>query len=509
MVRTWLISIAFFPNIERNDISVNLEFPAGTPDKKTEESIMQLKGTVQELNNQYKNQFDVTGDIIQDLEIQVGPGSNVARAQLYLVPAEERNISSFEVVSDLREKVGTIAGARKLTFETRSPFGKPISISISGRNYERLRDAKKEIKGALQDMETIRDISDNDQEDQPEIEVNLSTKGRLLGLNLLQVIGQIRNGFFGYESQRLQIGTNEVRVWVKYDIENRKDIEDLKRMRIRTREGEYPLGTIANLEDKKGLLAITHKDGKREIRIEADVANTSISAPDQIQRLDQEILPPIMSKYPGVNYTFEGQVRQSRKLLGSSMKVAPVFLLIMFFILVITFRSYSQTFALLIMIPFGLIGAIWGHGIHGLPLSLLSLMGFIALIGILFNDGLVFINTLNQELKAGIKYDNAVINTGLSRFRPLVLTTITTAAGLGPLIVEPSIQAQFLKPMAITVAYGLMVGSFLISTLLPLLLILFNRSKVYAYWLFTGKKPTPEMMERAVRELKNNEKDEE
>ena len=170
--------------------------------------------------------------------------------------------------------------------------------------------------------------------------------------------------------------------------------------------------------------------------------------------------------------------------------------------LVTTFKSFSQSFALISLIPFGIIGAIWGHYIHDLPLSLLSVMGFIALIGILFNDGLVFINTLNQELKEDKPYQEALVDTAMSRFRPLVLTTVTTAAGLAPLILEESFQAQFLIPMAVTVAYGLIIGSFLISTLLPILLILYNRFKVFTRWLWEGKKPQPEHVERTVKQKK-------
>jgi multidrug efflux pump subunit AcrB len=173
--------------------------------------------------------------------------------------------------------------------------------------------------------------------------------------------------------------------------------------------------------------------------------------------------------------------------------------------LVLTFRSFSQAWALLLLIPFGIIGAVWGHFVHDLPLSVLSIMGFVALIGILFNDGLVFINTFNQQLREGIEFQQALFNTAMSRFRPLVLTTITTAAGLGPLIFETSFQAQFLIPMAVTIAYGLLVGSFLISTLLPILLITFNRSKVYLQYLWEGQKPTPESVERAVKEKQKEE----
>lgn len=508
-----IIRTAFFPNIEQNSIMVSLEMPAGTPDSITEKNIRKVQLAARRLNedykedNQEKEDKDQPDDVIKNVELVLGPGSNVASANIYLAAAEQREIRSFAIANDLRKETGPIPSATKLSFETQTPFGKPVVVSLSSPDFDELRAAKSALRSELQSLETLKDVVDTDKENQPEVEISVNEKGRLLGLNLSQVIGQVRSGFFGYEIQRLQRGTNEVKVWVRYNENNRNSIEDLKQMRIRTPQGdEFPLGTIANVSLQKGLIAINHLNGDREIKVEADLASLEVSAPEQINRIDQEIMPEITGKFPSVAYTFEGQFRQTRKLQESISGAGPIILILIIAMLVFTFRSFSQAFALLLLIPFGFIGAIWGHFIHNLHLSVLSIMGFIALIGILFNDGLVFINTFNQELKEGKKYNDALVDTAFSRFRPLVLTTITTSAGLAPLIFETSFQAQFLIPMAVTIAYGLLVGSFLISTLLPIFMITFNRGKVYLRWLWTGHKPEPELVERAVKEERNKEK---
>lgn len=501
-----IIRTAFFPNIEQNTINVTLELPAGTADQVTEQQIRKVQKAARTLNQQYTNQGEQT-DVIQDVELSLGPGSNEATANIYLAPADQREVRSFNIAADLRQEVGQIPNANKISFETQTPFGKPVAISLSSSDFEELRAAKRALRNELEQLETLKDVIDTDREDQPEVNIQLNQTAKALGLDLLQVIQQVRNGFFGYEAQRLQRGINEVKVWVRYNKENRNSIKDLKEMRIRTPEGEqYPLEAIAQVEMEQGLIAINHLNGDREIRVEADLASLEVSAPEQIQRIRENILPGILAKFPGVDASFEGQLRETRKLSSSAGKVGPIILILMISILIFSFRSFSQAYALLLLIPFGILGAIWGHFIHGQALSLLSVMGFVALIGILFNDGLVFINTFNQELKTGKEYHQALIDTAMSRFRPLVLTTVTTSAGLGPLIFETSFQAQFLIPMAVTIAYGLLIGSFLISTLLPIFLVALNRSKVYSKYLWEGKKPQPDEVERAVK-LKNKQEE--
>lgn len=495
-----MINITFFPELEQDEINVSLEMAAGTPDSITLKRIEKVQEAGFRLNEKYREEEGIDYDIVKNVELTLGPAKTAARANLLLISPEEREISSFMISSDLRMMVGGISGAKDVSFTTESPFGKPVSVSLSSSDFEELRQAKEALIAELRERETLEDIVDTDREDQPELNVTINETGKLLGLDLSNVAQQVRNGFFGLEAQRLQRGEDEVIVWVRYRELDRSTMEAVKDMRIRAPNGgSYPLQEVANLEFRKGLIEINHRDGRREITIEAEMASLEDSAPKEIERIRNEVMPEIQAKFPGVDYVFEGQVRETRKLRESLQQAGPVVLLVMLGIIIFTFRSFSQGLMLLLTIPFGLIGAIWGHFIHGLPLSILSVMGFIALIGVLLNDGLVLVNTFNQELGKGRSYREALMNTGRDRFRPIVLTTITTSVGLAPLMFEGSLQAQFLIPMAVTVAYGLIVGSFLLLTLLPVLLVFSNSFKVRAVQLWTGEKKEREWMERSYR----------
>ena len=214
-------------------------------------------------------------------------------------------------------------------------------------------------------------------------------------------------------------------------------------------------------------------------------------------------MPQINAKYPSVTALYEGQNREASKVSSSAALVGPVILLLIYIVIVFTFRSYGQPFMLLIMVPFSLIGVAWGHWFHGFPVNILSFLGIIALIGIMVNDGLVLISKFNSYLKEGLEFEEALFAAGKSRFRAIFLTTITTVAGLAPLILETSRQAQFLIPMAISIAYGIMIATFLTLLTLPVLLSIANYSKVYTKWFWEGKKPTKEEVERAIIELKS------
>ncbi|MEM9051688.1 MAG: efflux RND transporter permease subunit, partial [Bacteroidota bacterium] len=314
---------------------------------------------------------------------------------------------------------------------------------------------------------------------------------------------QIRSGFFGFEAQRLQRGDDEVKVWVRYAMEDRQRLDQLENMQVRAPNGALvAVKDIARIEPQNGLIAINHRDGRREITLEGEIASLETNVVQLLGRVQSEMLPAILARYPGLDVSFEGQQRDTAKLQKSMATVGPVILILILAILIISFRSYSQSFALLLLIPFGLIGAAWGHYIHDQPMSILSFLGLIALIGVLLNDGLVYINAFNGYLADGFKFNDALKKTTLSRFRPIFLTTVTTSAGLGPLIFEKSFQAQFLIPMAISIAYGMLVGSLLIIIFLPITLTFTNKIKVLVKWLWIGTKPTGESVEQAVKRAK-------
>ena len=317
------------------------------------------------------------------------------------------------------------------------------------------------------------------------------------------MIGQVRSGFFGLQVQRFQRRRDEIRVWVRYDREGRSSIKNLDDMRIVSATGQrVPLSEIASYEIARGEISINHLDGRREIRVDADLKDATNSASEIMTNIKQELLPVIQAQFPSVTASFEGQNREAGKVSGSAALVLPVVLFLIFVVITFTFRSFSQPLMLILMIPFSLIGVAWGHWIHNFPVNMLSYLGVIALIGIVVNDGLVLIGKFNGFLKEGLKFDDALYEAGKSRFRAIFLTSLTTIAGLTPLIFEKSRQAQFLIPMAISIAYGIALATVLTLVMLPLMLSLGNKIKVYSKWAMTGYKPTKEEVETAIVEQK-------
>ncbi|PIV16716.1 MAG: RND transporter, partial [Flavobacteriales bacterium CG03_land_8_20_14_0_80_35_15] len=266
-----------------------------------------------------------------------------------------------------------------------------------------------------------------------------------------------------------------------------------------------PFSEIATYEIKRGDVSINHLNNSREIQISADMKNPSESATDILDDIKANVMPQISAKYTSVSASYEGQNREAQKTQTSAKKVGLIILALIYMVIAFTFRSYEQPILLMFLIPFSLIGVIWGHWIHGFSINILSWLGIIALIGVMVNDGTVLIEKLNGLLKQGIKYDDALVQAGASRFRAILLTTLTTVGGLSPIILEKSRQSQFLKPMAISISYGLVISMLLTLLFLPLLLSVSNSIKVFIKWMRTGNKVTKEEVERALIEQKFEE----
>ena len=347
----------------------------------------------------------------------------------------------------------------------------------------------------------LKDISDNDPAGIKEIKITLKDNAYAMGFRLNNVISQVRSGFFGFQAQRFQRRRDEIRVWVRYDKSERSSLQNLDDMRIVSPTGDrVPLNEVAEYSIERGDVSINHLDGKREIRIDADLKNPKSSATEIMAEVRAELLPMMEANYPSVTPLFEGQSREASKTTASTATVLPLVVFMIFVIIAFTFRSFSQPLLLLLMIPFSLIGVAWGHWLHGYSINVISFLGIIALIGIVVNDGLVLIGKFNGYLKDGLKYDDALYAAGKSRFRAIFLTSITTVAGLSPLIFETSRQAKFLIPMAIAIAYGIIVATALTLIMLPLMLSAGNKFKVYWQWLIKGEKPSKEEVERAIIE---------
>ena len=507
-----IVRTAFFPRIASDRVQVDLLMPNGTNEKVTDSiiSMIEEKALIvnQELTEKYLKGTD--RELFENTLKNIGPGSSAATLVINLLPGEERpdEIRSDMVTTRLSELVGPVVGVESLIYGSGGNFGgDPVSVSLLGNNIAELKAAKQELKSALENNALLKDVADNDPAGIKEIRLELKENAYLLGLDLRTVMNQVRAGFFGTQAQRFQRGQDEIRVWVRYDRDNRSSITDLDEMRIATPGGSrVPLKEIATYTIERGDVAINHLDGRREIQITADLKDEKTTTSTDIMTwLKDEIMPDILSKYPTVSPSYEGQNREANKMTASLKTVGLTVLLLIYITIAFTFRSYSQPILLILLVPFSLTAVAWGHWLHGFPINMLSMLGIIALIGIMVNDGLVLISKFNINLRGGMKFDDAIYEAGRSRFRAIFLTSVTTIAGLAPLLLEKSRQAQFLKPMAISIAYGIGFATVLTLLLLPLFLSFNNKMKVGFKWLKTGDDVSKEEVERAIKEQEEEE----
>jgi len=502
-----LIKSTFFPVIPRESFNVDLKLAAGTREDQTLDILNRIEKAIVDVNKELSESiFDNEYQVVENIRKNVGPSTYQGTMNVQLLDGETRGdaLSARAIIAKIRKELGPVPEAETLTFGGGNTFGKPVSISLLGNDGNEVSAAVEAVKANLAKISDLKDVVDNNQEGLKEVSLNLTPKAYNLGFTLGDIVGQVRQGFFGAEAQRIQRGEDEVRVWVRYDVKDRSDISDLADMRIRSADGKsIPLSELATFETKRGVIDIYHLEGEREVRIEADLLNDKVSVSDITSDIKTLIVPEVLKDFPGVRASYEGEEREQKKTQASIQIVMPMIFLMMLFVIILTFKSVSQALIVFALIPFGFIGVGLGHYVQGLPISLFSILGVIALIGIFVNDALVFITTFNDKIREGKTLEVAVIETGKSRFRPILLTSITTIAGLAPLILEKSFQAQFLIPMAISVAYGLLIGTFILLVLIPALLMISNRIKRTAMSIYEGESISAEIVEPASADRKS------
>ena len=505
-----IIRVTFFPPIASDRVQVELQMPNGTNEQVTDSIITMIQEKSYLVNQEFTEKYlkGTNKELFENVIKQINSASN-ATLTINMLPGEERPdaINSALVSNRLREVVGPVIGTERLSFDSGGNFGgSPVSISLLSNNINELKAAKTELKQALEDNPLLKDVVDNDPLGIKEIRIKLKENAYLLGLDLRTVMSQVRAGFFGQQAQRFQRGQDEIKVWVRYDRNNRASINDLDDMRIQLPNGDrIALKDIATYTIERGEVAINHLEGRREIQISADLKDPSESATDIIEGIKTTTISDIQSRYPTVSASYEGQNREANKLSRSLRNAGSIIIILIYVVIAFTFRSYSQPLLLILLIPLSLTAVAWGHYISGFPLNVLSILGIIALIGIMVNDGLVLIGKFNYNLREGMKFNDALLNAGKSRFRAIFLTSLTTIAGLAPLLLEKSRQAQFLKPMAISISYGIGYATILTLLVLPVFLSISNDIKTGTLWLATGKKVKKEDVERAIKEQKEEQ----
>ena len=507
LLRGGFIGISFFPFIDFDSMPVNVSLVAGRQEEDTNRVLMRLEKICREVNEDLKAERPDGRDVILGIRREIGrndfgeTGSHTGRLILELLDGEVREMDSYLIAGRLRKAVGPVPEAQNISFGRFSMFGKPVSVTFLGKHMDQLRSACDLMVSELNTFTELEDITDSEQEGRREVSITLKPRAHALGLKLQDIVGQVRQGFYGQEAQRIQRGRDEIRVWVRYSDQDRTSIGYLDQMRIRTTDGaEYPFSELARYEIKRSVSHINHLDRRREITVEAALADENTPLLPILQEVHQKVVPRVLAQVSGVRASFEGQTREQGKVTRSLRRAFPIAFIGMFILIILVFRSYAQAALVCSLIPLGIMGAVWGHGIQGLLLNMLSVYGLIALTGIIVNDSIVLVDQVNRNLLSGQNFHDAVYNASISRLRPILLTTLTTAIGLAPLISETSRQAQFLIPMAVSVAYGLLFGTFILLIVLPSGCLVLNRIRMLWAGLLGHEQVTPESVEPAVQE---------
>jgi len=398
-----------------------------------------------------------------------GSGGHLAQIWVNLVESEVREISTAALTREWRKKVGSIPDAESITFRSEiHGAGNPVEIHLSLDDNDQLVAAAEDLKLELQGYPGVFDISDSFLPGKKEMQLKLKPAARSLGLTLDDLARQVRHAFYGAEALRLQRGRDELKVMVRYPEKDRLSIGNVEDMRIRTPSGdEVPFGQVAQVKVEQGYATIERAQRLRVIKITADVETAVINANEVRIALADSFLPRLKNLYPGLRYTVEGEGKEQEESLGDVKTGLAIALFGIYALLAIPFKSFSQPFIVMAAIPFGIVGAVLGHLIMGFDISLLSLFGMLGLAGVVVNDSLVLVYTANRMREQGKTARDAVTEAGSLRFRPILLTSLTTFAGLSPMLLERSVQAQFLIPMAISLGFGVLFGTFVTLLLIP------------------------------------------
>lgn len=504
LVGSGKIPFTFFPPTPSDMFSIDLALKPGINEEYTKEKLFWIETKVWEVNQELRKEYGDSINYISATQVNIGSsfdgsesGTNAGTIRVFLGPLDDTQVNDQTIKKAVSEKTGKIPEAYKYAVGASNRFGAPVSISLFGYDNEELEQAKDEFEEALEKIPALFNITDNSQIGSQEIQITLKPEAYVLGLTQNALMQQIRNGYYGALAQRMQEGKNEIWVYVRYPKDNRENIGQLENMMITTQQGQFPLSRVADLSTERSVSKINRYNGRTEIRVDAYLKDQNEAVPPILEYIETEVLPVIMENHPDVTYMQQGQQKDTTEQMSSIIKYFGIAFMIIVLIIMIYFKSFSQGLMILAMIPLGFLGAIWGHGIHGQMISMMSLWGFIALSGTIINDAIVFMSKYNQNLVKGMTVMNAVIDAGKTRFRAIILTTVTTVAGLMPLILENSPDAKFIVPMAIALAYGILFGTIFILLILPLLIVNVNYIKVWYKSLFSSETITPESVEVA------------
>ncbi|MEX0716810.1 MAG: efflux RND transporter permease subunit [Planctomycetaceae bacterium] len=494
-IRAGLVPWVFFPKLDSNAIEARITYPDGTPASVTAAATQRLERAISEIGSEY----DAAGEPVLSLVHRVigsaenrgngmagaagrASGSHLGSVSVELLDTSVRDIPSERIIDEWRRAAGEFAGAESVTFGAAEmgPAGTPIEFKLlaSAEDMDRLEEAVAKTKARLAEFPGVHDISDDSNPGKTEFQLRKKDRADALGIPLGDITDRVRATYYGEEVMRLQRGRHEVRLMVRYPPEERRSLADFENIQIRTAEGAGPMLTeLADVRIERGYSEINRIDQQRSITISADVNEAEGNAAAIVNELKAPggFIPQLLEEYPEVAIRWEGQQEQQGESIRSLMLGFVVALLGMFALLTFQFRSYGLPLLIMAIIPFGIIGAVWGHAAMGLPLTLFSMLGLVALTGVVVNDSIVLIDFINHRVRDGIPLEEALLDAGRRRFRPVLLTSVTTIAGLLPVMLERSFQAQLVIPMAASLAFGLMSATVLVLILIPTFYLLYAK----------------------------------
>ena len=493
------VRFLFFPKIDSDWVEARILFPPGTPIRQTQNAAHRIEQAAVALDEVFRSKtgepvvkhvFTMLGEQVGQNRRRVVGGSHMAQVTVDLLSAEARGISGEDIASRWREITGEIPDVISLTFGTgnRAPGGKPIDVQFHGDDMKALREAARELRRELRKYPGIYEIQDDFRPGKFEFRTSLKPQARVLGVSLEDLGRQLRARFFGLQVLRLQRGRDDVKVKLRYPPEERRSLEDIRKMRVRTSSGaEIPFHEVAEVEMVQGLDEIRRVSKARAINVTAEINQDRANPTEVLNDLKANFFPKLLSRHNGVGIRFEGQAKETQESFNSLFRAFALAIAVIFAILATLFRSYFQLFIVMSAIPFGIVGAIWGHIIMRYDISILSMFGILALTGVVVNDSLVLLDFANRSIKNGMPIEDALHQAGVARWRAIVLTTMTTAAGLSPMLFEKSFQAQFLIPMAISLCFGLLFATVIILVLVPVISLIGNDVGRFWWRIWTGK----------------------
>ena len=473
VLQSGLVRVVMFPEIPSDFLLLSVNMQDGSSAEARNETMQRLDRALHEVRDDFARDNPGVMDPIRHVGA-FAMGDNRGMMFIELIKDESRALEGEEITQLWRDKVGKLPGVKEMTFSGGDMMGggAPISFNLAGPNIDTLAAAAKEFEHELAKYDGLFDIRNSFSSGGREIKLTIKPEAEALGLNMVILGRQVRQAFYGEEAQRIQRGKDEVKVMVRYPREERRSIADLENLRIRTPSGdEVPFYSVADVSYGQAFSQIQRQGRKRVIQVSADLDPERVEPGDVIKDMRENFIPGLLARYPGVSYELEGQSLETQKLVANLTTASLAALFLIYALLAIPLRSYIQPLLIMSVIPFGLIGAVIGHIIMGISVSMFSLFGLIALAGVVVNDSLIMVDFINKARQEGQDMITAVVDSGVQRFRAIVLTSLTTAGGLMPIIFEKSLQAKMVIPMAVSLAFGILFATVITLFLVPCLYV--------------------------------------